>query len=34
MNSPDVNVWLSAGIQGRFDLFGRGGPTVRLASAH
>ena len=22
MNSPDVNVWLSAGIQGRFDLFG------------
>ena len=22
VNSPDVSVWLSAGIQGRFDLFG------------
>ena len=22
VNSPDANVWLSAGIQGRFDLFG------------
>ena len=33
VHSPDVNVWLSAGLQGRFDLFGRSGtPSVRLAS--
>jgi hypothetical protein len=30
----DVNVWVSAGIQTRFDLFGREGPAVRLASAN
>ncbi len=34
VNGPDVNVWISAGIQGRFDLFGREGPKVRLASAN
>ena len=33
VHSPDVNVWVSAGLQGRFDLFGtRGTPSVRLAS--
>lgn len=32
--NSSVNVWVSAGIQGRFDLFGREGPTVRLASAN
>jgi hypothetical protein len=33
VQGPDVNVWVSAGIQGRFDLFGNSGPSVRLASA-
>ena len=33
VKSPDVNVWIFAGLQGRFDLFGRSGP-VRLASAN
>jgi hypothetical protein len=32
VNSPNVNLWLFGGIQGRFDLFGSGGPTMRLAS--
>jgi hypothetical protein len=32
INSPTANVWLFGGIQGRFDLFGSGGPAVRLAS--
>jgi len=34
VQSPDVNVWVSAGIQGRFDLFGSNGPSMRLASAN
>ena len=33
VHSPDVNVWISAGLQGRFDLFGSSAPSVRLASA-
>ncbi len=33
VNSPNVNVWIFGGIQGRFDLFGNTGPSVRLASA-
>jgi outer membrane protein W len=32
INSPNVNVWLFGGVQGRFDLFGSDGPSVRLAS--
>jgi opacity protein-like surface antigen len=34
VHSPDVNVWLSAGIQMRFDFFGSGGPAVRVATAN
>lgn len=34
VNSPDVNVWVFAGLQGRFDLFGAGAPGVRVASAN
>jgi hypothetical protein len=33
VRSPDVNVWLSAGFQGRFDLFGSNSPQIRLARA-
>jgi outer membrane protein W len=33
VHSPDVNLWVFAGLQGRFDLFGTSTPTVRLASA-
>jgi hypothetical protein len=33
VHDPDVNVWVFAGLQGRFDLFGTSGPAVRLASA-
>jgi hypothetical protein len=33
IHNADVNPWLSAGLQGRFDLFEtRGTPSVRLAS--
>jgi outer membrane protein W len=32
ISSPSANVWLFGGIQGRFDLFGSGGPSMRLAS--
>ena len=32
IQNPNVNVWLFGGIQGRFDLFGLGGPSARLAS--
>jgi hypothetical protein len=31
INSPNANVWLFGGIQGRFDLFGSGS-SPRLAS--
>jgi outer membrane protein W len=34
VQSPQANVWLFGGIQGRFDLFGNTGPAVRLASAN
>jgi outer membrane protein W len=34
VQSPDVNLWVFAGLQGRFDLFGTSGPAVRLASAN
>ncbi len=34
VHSPDANVWVFGGIQGRFDLFGKTGPTMRLASAN
>ena len=34
VHSPNVNVWLFGGIQGRFDLFGNSGPSMRLASAN
>jgi len=34
VHSPDANVWISAGIQGRFDIFGNTGPSMRLASAN
>ena len=34
VKSPDVNVWVFAGLQGRFDLFGRSPASVRLASAN
>jgi hypothetical protein len=33
VHGPDVNVWIFGGIQGRFDLFGSPGPSVRLARA-
>ena len=33
VNSPDVNVWVFAGLQGRFDLFGRSS-GFRVASAN
>ena len=33
VHSPDVNVWVFAGVQGRFDLFGSSAPSVRVASA-
>jgi outer membrane protein W len=32
INSPNANIWLFGGIQGRFDLFGSGSPSPRLAS--
>lgn len=32
IDSPNANVWVFGGMQGRFDLFGSGGPSVRLAS--
>jgi outer membrane protein W len=32
INSPNANVWLFGGIQGRFDLFGSGSSSPRLAS--
>jgi outer membrane protein W len=34
VQSPNVNVWLFAGVQGRFDLFGSSAPAIRLASAN
>ena len=34
VQSPNANVWLFAGLQGRFDLFGSPAPAVRLASAN
>jgi len=34
VQSPNANVWLFGGIQGRFDLFGNQGPQVRLTSAN
>ena len=35
IHSPDANVWVMAGLQGRFDLFGSSsGQSVRLASAN
>lgn len=34
VDSPKVNVWLFAGVQGRFDLFGRPAEAIRLASAN
>ena len=34
VRSPNVNVWVFGGIQGRFDLFGNSGSAVRLASAN
>ena len=33
VRSPDVNVWVFGGLQGRFDLFGGSAPASRLASA-
>ncbi len=32
IDSPNANVWVFGGIQGRFDLFGSSGPSMRLAS--
>jgi len=34
VNSPQANVWIFGGIQGRFDLFGNTGSSVRVASAN
>jgi outer membrane protein W len=34
VHSPNVNVLIFGGTQGRFDLFGNSAPTVRLASAN
>jgi outer membrane protein W len=34
VHNPDANVWVFGGIQGRFDLFGNTGPTMKLASAN
>jgi outer membrane protein W len=34
VNSPNANVWIFGGIQGRFDLFGNTGSSVRLASSN
>ena len=34
VHGPDVNVWIFGGLQGRFDLFGNTGSSVRLASAN
>ncbi|MFN2547792.1 MAG: hypothetical protein ABR567_10195 [Myxococcales bacterium] len=33
VQSPNVNVWVFAGLQGRFDLFGTDASQIRLASA-
>ncbi len=32
VHSPDVNVWVFAGLQGRFDLFGSGPAPTRIAT--
>lgn len=34
VHSPNVNVWLFGGIQGRFDLFGNSSPSMQFASAN
>jgi outer membrane protein W len=34
VHGPDANVWIFGGIQGRFDLFGNAGPSMRWASAN
>lgn len=34
VHGPDANVWLSAGIQARFDFFSGSGAAVRVATAN